>query len=269
MADLEYDFNKIERKWQKKWEKEKLFKVDADLTKKKEKFYVLEMYPYPSSELHIGHLRNYSIGDTFARFKRMRGFNVLYPMGYDSFGLPAENAAIDHGENPETWTNLNIKTIKQQQKRIGLSYDWNRMIYSHNPDYYKWDQWIFLKMFEKGLAYRQESYVNWCPQCVTVLANEQVLNNKCWRCSSEVEQKFLTQWFLKIRDYAEDLLDGLNKVDWPEKVKLMQRNWIGRSEGTIIKFPVVGENKSIDIFTTRVDTIFGVTFMVFAPEHPW
>ncbi|NHJ23573.1 MAG: leucine--tRNA ligase [Candidatus Lokiarchaeota archaeon] len=269
MVDFEYNFQKIEKKWQNRWEKDTTFKVKADLSKKKEKFYVLEMYPYPSSELHIGHLRNYSIGDAFARFKRMRGYNVLYPMGYDSFGLPAENAAIDHGENPESWTDLNIKTIKKQQKRIGLSYDWNRMIFSHDPNYYKWDQWLFLKMFEKGLAYRQESYVNWCPQCFTVLANEQVLNSKCWRCSSEVEQKFLTQWFLKIRDYAEELLEGLNQVDWPEEVKLMQRNWIGRSEGTIIKFPIVGEKRTIDIFTTRVDTLYGVTFMVFAPEHPW
>jgi len=270
MADLEYDFQKIEKKWQARWDKEKIFEVNADLRKTgKSKYYILEMYPYPSSELHIGHLRNYSIGDSFARFKRMKGFNVLYPMGYDSYGLPAENAAIDHGADPEEWTNLNIKSITKQQKRIGLSYDWTRMVYSHDPNYYKWDQWFFLKMYEKGLAYRQESYVNWCPECMTVLANEQVLSGKCWRCSSEVEQKFLTQWFLKIREYAEELLEGLNQVDWPEKVKVMQRNWIGRSEGTIIKFPIVGEDRTIDIFTTRADTLFGVTFMVFAPEHPW
>ncbi len=188
---------------------------------------------------------------------------------HKSFGLPAENAAIDHGVNPEEWTNKNIESIQKQQKRIGLSYDWTRMVYSHDPNYYKWDQWFFLKMYEKGLAYRQESYVNWCPKCVTVLANEQVQSGKCWRCSSEVEQQFLTQWFLKIRDYAEELLDGLDKVDWPNKVKTMQRNWIGRSEGTIIKFPIVGEKRTIDIFTTRPDTLYGVTFMVFAPEHPW
>ena len=270
MVNNEYDFQKIEKKWQEKWEKEKIFKVKEDLSKNgKKKYYVLEMYPYPSSDLHIGHLRNYSIGDSFARFKRMREFNVLYPMGYDSYGLPAENAAIDHGEDPEQWTNANMASIQKQQKRIGLSYDWTRMIYSHDPNYYKWDQWFFLKMYEKGLAYRQESYVNWCPKCVTVLANEQVLSGKCWRCSSEVDQKFLTQWFLKIREYAEELLDGLDTVDWPEKVKTMQRNWIGRSEGTIIKFPIVGEKRTIDIFTTRPDTIYGVTFMVFAPEHPW
>jgi leucyl-tRNA synthetase len=270
MVNNEYDFQKIEKKWQEKWEKEKIFEVKEDLRKNgKKKYYVLEMYPYPSSDLHIGHLRNYSIGDSFARFKRMRGFNVLYPMGYDSYGLPAENAAIDHGVDPEEWTNSNITSIQKQQKRIGLSYDWTRMVYSHDPNYYKWDQWFFLKMYEKGLAYRQESYVNWCPKCVTVLANEQVLSGKCWRCSSEVEQKFLTQWFLKIREYAEELLDGLDTVDWPEKVKTMQRNWIGRSEGTIIKFPIVGEKRTIDIFTTRPDTVYGVTFMVFAPEHPW
>ncbi len=228
------------------------------------------MYPYPSGEgLHMGHLRNYSIGDVFTRFKRMCGYNVLYPMGYDSFGLPAENAAIDQNANPEEWTNANMKLMKEQQKRIGLSYDWSRMIYSHDPNYYKWDQWFFLKMFDRSLAYRQESYVNWCPSCATVLANEQVQSGQCWRCNSEVEQKFLTQWFLKIKDYAEELLDGLNKVDWPEKVKVMQRNWIGRSEGSIIKFPIVGEDITIDIFTTRADTLFGATFMVFAPEHPW
>ncbi|MFX0057902.1 MAG: leucine--tRNA ligase [Candidatus Hodarchaeota archaeon] len=266
---VKYDPRKIEKKWQKLWEDNKIFEVKEDLENKKNKYYVLEMYPYPSSELHIGHLRNYSIGDSFTRFKRMCGYNVLYPMGYDSFGLPAENAAIDHGENPEEWTNSNINAIKKQQKRIGLSYDWTRLIYSHDPNFYMWDQWFFLKMYEKDLAYREKSYVNWCPDCATVLANEQVQGGKCWRCNADVEQKFLTQWFLKIRAYAEELLDGLNIVDWPEKVKIMQRNWIGRSEGSIIKFPIVGEERTIDIFTTRADTLFGVTFMVFAPEHPW
>ncbi|MBY9014104.1 MAG: leucine--tRNA ligase [Candidatus Lokiarchaeota archaeon] len=270
MTVNEFSFQKIEKKWQKKWQEEKIFEVKEDMSKNaKKKYYILEMYPYPSSELHIGHLRNYSIGDSFARYKRMKGFNVLYPMGYDSYGLPAENAAIDHGVDPEEWTDSNIESIQNQQKRIGLSYDWTRMVYSHNPNYYKWDQWFFLKMYEKGLAYRQESYVNWCPDCVTVLANEQVQGGKCWRCSSDVEQKFLTQWFLKIRDYAEELLNGLNTVDWPEKVKMMQRNWISRSEGTTIRFPIVGEDRTIDIFTTRADTLYGVTFMVFAPEHPW
>ncbi|MFX1570315.1 MAG: leucine--tRNA ligase [Promethearchaeota archaeon] len=263
----EYNAKKIEKKWQQKWEKDKIFEVKVD--NKKPKYYVLEMYPYPSGKLHMGHLRNYTIGDCYARFKRMNGFNVLYPMGYDSFGMPAENAAIDHGANPEEWTNTNIETMKNQQKRIGLSYDWTREIFSHNPNFYKWDQWFFLKMLEKNLAYRQESYVNWCPKCTTVLANEQAQGGKCWRCNSIVDQKFLKQWFLKIRAYAEELLDGLNIVDWPEKVKIMQQNWIGKSKGTIIKFPIIGENKTIDIFTTRPDTLFGVTFMVFAPEHPW
>lgn len=263
---IDYDPQKIEKKWQEKWEKDKIFQVKEE---KREKYYVLEMYPYPSGKLHMGHLRNYTIGDCFARFKRMNGYNVLYPMGYDSFGMPAENAAIDHGANPEVWTNNNIEAMKEQQKRIGLSYDWTREIYSHDPNYYKWDQWFFLKMLEKDLAYREESYVNWCNKCVTVLANEQAQGGKCWRCNNDVEQKFLTQWFLRIRNYADELLDGLNIVEWPEKVKIMQRNWIGRSEGSIIKFPIVGENKTIDIFTTRPDTLYGVTFMIFAPEHPW
>jgi len=264
---IKYDPNKIEKKWQKKWETDKVFNVNED--PKKQKYYVLEMYPYPTSSLHMGHLRNYSIGDSFARFKRMNGYNVLYPMGYDSFGLPAENAAIDHGAIPEEWTEKNIKAIIEQQKRIGLSYDWTRLIFSHSIDYYKWDQWFFLKFFEKGLAYREKSYVNWCPKCNTVLANEQVQGGKCWRCSETVEQNFLTQWFLKIRAYAEELLGGLEKVDWPEKVKTMQRNWIGRSAGSVIRFPIVGEKRTINIFTTRPDTLYGVTFMVFAPEHPW
>ncbi|MFX0038217.1 MAG: leucine--tRNA ligase [Promethearchaeota archaeon] len=263
----DYNPQKIEKKWQERWEKDKIFKVESDPDK--EKFYVLEMYPYPSGSLHMGHLRNYTIGDCFARFKRMNGFNVLYPMGYDSFGLPAENAAIDHGVNPEDWTNKNIAIMKEQQKRIGLSYDWSRMICSHNPNFYKWDQWFFLKMLERGLAYKEDSYVNWCPKCATVLANEQAQGGKCWRCNSNVEYKFLSQWFLKIREYAEELLDGLDVVDWPEKVKQMQKNWISRSDGTIIRFPIVGESHTIDIFTTRADTLYGVTFMVFAPEHPW
>jgi len=261
-----YNPEAIEKKWQKKWADAKIFKVQAD--SKKEKYYVLEMYPYPSATLHMGHLRNYSIGDCFARYKRMRGFNVLYPMGYDSFGLPAENAAIQHGIDPEKWTNDNIAQIKSQQERIGLSYDWDRMLYSHGENYYKWNQWIFLKNFEKGLAYRNEAYVNWCSSCNTVLANEQVVNGACWRCSTTVTQKFLTQWFFKIRDYADELLYKLDDIDWPEKVKVMQRNWIGRSEGTEIEFQIVDTNKKIRIFTTRADTLYGCTFMVFAPEHP-
>jgi len=264
---VDYKPDKIEAKWQQKWEKDRIFEVKKD--SKKTKYYVLEMYPYPSGKLHMGHLRNYTIGDCFARYKRMKGFNVLYPMGYDSFGMPAENAAIDHGANPEELTNQNIKMMKEQQRRIGLSYDWTREIYSHDPGYYKWDQWFFLKMLEKGLAYKQESYVNWCQKCATVLANEQAQGGRCWRCNNIVDQKYLSQWFLKIRNYAEELLEGLDIVEWPDKVKLMQRNWIGRSEGSIIKFPIIGETRTVDIFTTRPDTLYGVTFMVFAPEHPW
>jgi len=216
----------------------------------------------------MGHLRNYSIGDAFARYKRMCGFNVLYPMGYDAFGLPAENAAIQHKADPKEWTEKNIKTIMRQQKELGLSYDWTRVLWSYDPNYYKWNQWFFLKMYEKGLAYQEESYVNWCPSCKTVLANEQVINGKCWRCSSLVDQKFLKQWFLKIRNYADELLYYLDKLNWPENVKVMQRNWIGRSEGSEIEFEIVDTHEKIRIFTTRADTIYGVTFMVFAPEHP-
>ncbi len=261
-----YNPEAIEKKWQTKWVDAKIFQVQAD--SKKEKYYVLEMYPYPSATLHMGHLRNYSIGDCFARYKRMRGFNVLYPMGYDSFGLPAENAAIQRGIDPEKWTNDNMTQIRSQQERIGLSYDWDRMLYSHDENYYKWNQWIFLRNYEKGLAYRNEAYVNWCSSCNTVLANEQVVNGSCWRCSTTVTQKFLTQWFFKIRNYADELLYKLDDIDWPEKVKVMQRNWIGRSEGTEIEFQIVDTNEKIRIFTTRADTLYGCTFMVFAPEHP-
>ncbi len=262
-----YKPHEIEIKWQKKWEETKIFEVEQDPTK--EKFYCLEMYPYPSGKMHMGHLRNYTIGDTFARYKRMNNFNVLYPMGYDSFGLPAEIAAIKQGTHPEITTKKNIASIKADQKRIGYSYDWRREVSSINVNYYKWNQWIFLKMYEKGLAYRKESLVNWCPNCSSVLANEQVINGKCWRCHHTVEPKFLSQWFYKIKEYADELLDGLDLVDWPEKVKTMQKNWIGRSEGTLAEFQIEGTDKNLKIFTTRVDTIYGVTFMTMAAEHPW
>jgi leucyl-tRNA synthetase len=263
---MKYTPQLIETKWQRKWEESNIFAVFED--KAKEKFYCLEMYPYPSASLHMGHLRNYSIGDTFVRFKRMRGFNVLYPMGYDAFGLPAENAAIAHGIHPEKWTWDNIHEIKKQQKHLGLSYDWSRQIQSIDPEYYMWNQWTFLKMYEKGLAFQEESYVNWCPTCTTVLANEQVISGKCWRCNSDIEPKFLRQWYLKIREYADELLYKLDELDWPEKVKIMQKNWIGRSEGSIINFEIKDTGETIPIFTTRADTLFGVTFFVFAPEHP-
>ncbi len=262
----EYKPQEIEIKWQKKWADAKVFEANVDPAKKK--YYALEMYPYPSAKLHMGHLRNYSIGDCLARFKRMQGFNVLYPMGYDAFGLPAENAAIQHNADPEKWTWENINSIKNQQQRLGFSYDWHRQIQSITEDYYYWNQWFWLKFHEKGLVVREDAYVNWCPDCKTVLANEQAQNGKCWRCNSQVIQKMLTQWFLNIRKYADELLDCLKELDWPEKVKVMQQNWIGRSEGTIIKFTIAGTKEEIPIFTTRADTIYGVTFMTFAPENP-
>ena len=261
------DLNKIAKKWQKKWEDKKIFKVKED--KKKKKFYCLEMYPYPSSTLHMGHLRNYSLGDALARFKRMQGFNVLYPMGYDAFGLPAENAAIENKVDPEKWTWDNIKSIKKQQQEIGLSYDWGRQIQSCTEDYYKWNQWIFLKFYEKGLAYRKNAVVNWCNSCNTVLANEQVENGKCWRCKSDIREKELEQWFFKITKYADQLLEDLDRLEhWPERVKIMQRNWIGKSYGVDVNFKIKDTKKTISTFTTRSDTIFGVTALVFAVEHP-
>src|SRR6056297_1241490 len=263
----EYNPKKIELKWQKKWQEDKIFEVERNPDQ--EKYYVLEMYPYPSGKMHMGHLKNYTIGDTFARYKRMNGFNVLYPMGYDSFGLPAEIAAIKEGTHPEETTRNNIESIKSQQKRLGYSYDWRREVSSIEPWYYKWNQWMFLKMYERGLAYREESMVNWCTGCESVLANEQVINGKCWRCKSEVVPKFLSQWFFKIKEYADELLEGLDDLKWPEKVKTMQKNWIGRSEGTTIEFDIEGEDRTLDIFTTRCDTVYGVTFMVMAAEHPW
>ena len=267
------DFNEIAKKWQKKWEEEGIFKVKEDKSKKK--FYCLEMYPYPSgSGLHMGHVRNYCIGDAVARFKRMQGFNVLYPMGYDSFGLPAENAAIQAKSHPKIFTEQAIQNFIRQQKALGLSYDWSRMITSHNPEYYKWDQWIFLKMLEKGLAYKKKAAVNWCPDCNTVLANEQVHNGKCWRHSeTEVEPKELEQWFFRITQYANELLEDIDKLKgWGEDVKIMQRNWIGKSYGVTLKFDVYDEKEKkvdeIETFTTRLDTVYGITYLVLAVEHP-
>lgn len=262
------DFKAMQDKWQKRWSDEGIFKVNED---KPNKYYLLEMYPYPSgSGLHMGHARNYTIGDVFARFKRMSGFNVLYPMGYDSFGLPAENAAIEAKSHPKKFTEDAIKNFIRQQKELGLSYDWDRMIASHDPAYYKWDQWIFLKMYEKGLAYKKNAAVNWCPQCNTVLANEQVHNGKCWRHpDTAVKIKDLNQWFFKITDYAQELLEKIDTLDgWAEDVKAMQRNWIGRSEGSLMDFRIEGSEKKLQIFTTRPDTLFGITFLVYAPEHP-
>ena len=266
--DNHYDFEKVEKKWQKEWDDKELYKAKNE--EDKDNYYVLEMFPYPSGKLHMGHVRVYSIGDVIARFKRMQGLNVLHPMGWDAFGLPAENAAIKHGNiHPREWTWENIDSMKEQMKAMGLSYDWDREVATADPDYYKWTQWFFVKMFENDLAYRKEQAVNWCPSCDTVLANEQVVNNSCERCGTEVEQKELEQWFLKITEYADELLEGHDKLDWPERVKTMQKNWIGRSEGMSIKFPIEEIDKQLEVFTTRPDTIYGATYMVLAPEHPY
>ncbi len=261
------DFNKIQEKWQKKWAEADIFRAVDNSDKPK--FYCLEMFPYPSGYLHMGHVRNYSIGDAFARFKRMKGFNVLYPMGYDSLGLPAENAAIKNDSHPRPWTLKCIEGQKKQQKLLGLSYDWSREVATLDPGYYRWNQWLFLKMHELGLAYRKEAPINWCPSCGTVLANEQVEDGLCWRCKTPVETRNLKQWFLKITQYADQLLDDLDKLEhWPENVKMMQRNWIGKSHGVEIFFKLEDSDVVLPAFTTRCDTIFSVTFLVIAPEHP-
>jgi leucyl-tRNA synthetase len=266
--EARYQPKKIEEKWQKFWEENKSFQVSED--KKKPKYYVLEMFPYPSGRIHMGHVRNYSIGDVVARYKRMRGYNVLHPMGWDAFGLPAENAAIERGIHPEKWTHENILYMKTQLKRMGLSYDWSREIATCEPEYYRWNQWIFLQFYKRGLAYKKSSLVNWCPSCDTVLANEQVIEGACWRCESTVTQKELDQWFFRITEYAEDLLRDLERLaGWPEKVLLMQRNWIGKSVGAEIVFPLVGRAEPpLRVFTTRPDTVFGATFISLAVEHP-
>ncbi|MGO1818919.1 MAG: leucine--tRNA ligase [Senegalia sp. (in: firmicutes)] len=263
---MTYNFSKIEKKWKKNWEDKgafESFKTD------KKKYYQLEMFPYPSGRIHMGHVRNYSIGDVVARFKRMEGYNVLHPMGWDSFGLPAENAAIKHGIHPNKWTLENIADMREQLKEIGLSYDWNREIATCSPDYYKWTQEFFIEMYNRGLAYKKNYAVNWCPSCETVLANEQVVNGNCERCDSEVGKKELDQWYFKITEYADRLLEDMDKLDgWPEKVKSMQKNWIGKSEGAEINFKIKDFDNELNVFTTRPDTIYGVTYMVLAPEHP-
>ncbi|MGI6038502.1 MAG: leucine--tRNA ligase [Limnochordia bacterium] len=262
-----YDFNAIEEKWQQYWEDKKLYKVEED--PEKPKYYCLEMFPYPSGRLHMGHVRNYSIGDVVARYHTMKGYNVLHPMGWDAFGLPAENAAIKNRIPPAKWTVENIDYMRKQLKRMGLSYDWDREVASCLPDYYRWTQWLFLQLYKRGLAYKQRSQVNWCPSCLTVLANEQVVNGGCERCSTTVVKKELEQWFFKTTAYAERLLANLEKLTgWPDKVKIMQANWIGRSEGAELRFPVKGTDESLAVFTTRPDTIYGATYMVLAPEHP-
>jgi len=262
-----YDPGKIESKWQNFWEEAKLFKVKEDPNK--EKYYLLEMFPYPSGKIHMGHVRNYTIGDVVARYKRMQGFNVLHPMGWDAFGMPAENAAIANNTHPAKWTYGNIDAMRFQLKRLGFSYDWDREIATCSPEYYRWEQWLFLKMYEKGMAYRKESFVNWCEHCQTVLANEQVEAGLCWRCGQQVRQKKLWQWFFRITDYAQDLLSYCEKLPgWPEKVITMQKNWIGKSTGAEIRFPIENSDEQIPVFTTRQDTVCGATFMCLAPEHP-
>lgn len=264
--DKKYDFSAIERKWQQDWEKRGLHKVVRDDSR--EKFYLLEMFPYPSGKLHMGHVRNYSIGDVMGRYYTMQGKNVLHPMGWDAFGLPAENAAIKHGVHPDPWTRENIANMREQLKTMGISYDWDREEGTCLPEYYKWTQWIFTKFFERGLAYKKKAAVNWCPSCATVLANEQVIDGHCERCDSVVEKKDLEQWFFRITDYAQRLLDDLDKLPgWPDKVKTMQENWIGRSEGVQLEFHTEAGDP-VPVFTTRHDTVYGVTYMVLAPEHP-
>ncbi|MDA8403941.1 MAG: leucine--tRNA ligase [Desulfobacteraceae bacterium] len=265
--DNRYDPKHIEPKWRALWEKNRQFKVTED--KDRKKYYLLEMFPYPSGKIHMGHVRNYTIGDVVARYKTMKGFNVLHPMGWDAFGMPAENAAIANNTHPAAWTYDNIAYMKQQLKQLGFSYDWDREVTTCRPEYYRWEQWLFIQMFKKGMAYRKESYVNWCDPCQTVLANEQVEGGACWRCGQPVRQKKLSQWFFKITHYAQDLLDFCEKLPgWPEKVTTMQKNWIGRSTGAEIRFAVENADFAITVFTTRPDTIFGATFMCLAPEHP-
>src|ERR1700674_2814163 len=262
---MDYRPQSLDKKWQERWTSARAFEVTEGPSRPK--FYCLEMFAYPSGHAHVGHVRNYIIGDVMARTKRMRGFNVLHPFGWDAFGLPAENAAIQTGTHPETSTLANIAHMKGQLQRLGISYAWQREIATCLPEYYKFNQWIFLRMFARGLAYRKRSTVNWCPSCQTVLANEQVVDGACWRCGTTIVTRDLEQWFFRITAYADELLKGLDTLAaWPEKVVVMQRNWIGRSEGARIRFPVVG-GADIEIFTTRIDTIYGATFVLLAPEH--
>jgi leucyl-tRNA synthetase len=265
--DERYNPGEIESKWQKQWDKWNLFKVTENPSLPK--YYLLEMFPYPSGKIHMGHVRNYTIGDVVARYKRMRGFNVLHPMGWDAFGMPAENAAIANKTHPAKWTYANIAAMRSQLKRLGFSYDWERELATCQPEYYRWEQWLFLKMFKNGMVYRKESFVNWCEDCQTVLANEQVEAGLCWRCGQQIRQKQLWQWFFKITDFAQDLLRYCDKLPgWPEKVITMQKNWIGKSVGARIDFAVENHDEVISVFTTRQDTVFGATFMCLAPEHP-
>lgn len=262
-----YSPQKIEKKWQSKWLAENVYKTEMD--PKKPKYYSLEMFPYPSGNLHMGHVRNYSIGDVLARYKTMEGFNVIHPMGFDAFGMPAENAAIKHGVKPSDWTYSNMDNMKRQQREMGLSYDWDREVATCRPEYYKWTQWLFQLFYKRGLAYKKKAFVNWCDTCGTVLANEQVIDGQCWRCDNVVVKKDLSQWFLKITDYADVLLKDLDLLEgWPERVKTMQENWIGRSEGLEFELEVPALGEKIAAYTTRPDTVYGITFLALAAEHP-
>src|SRR5437879_1192397 len=276
-TEQRYSPSEIEPRWQARWDADASLYAAEGHDSGKPKYYCLEMLPYPSGALHMGHVRNYAIGDALARHMWMRGYNVLHPMGWDAFGLPAENAALKNGVPPREWTFRNIAAMKKQFLRLGMAFDWSAEVTTCLPDYYRWNQWFFLKMFEKGLAFRKKSKVNWCPECQTVLANEQVVGGCCWRHEDTVvEQRDLTQWFLRITKYADELLEGLDRLEgWPEKVRTMQRNWIGRSEGAHVEFSVVSsqlsekvEAEKIAVFTTRIDTIFGATSVQLAPEHP-
>jgi len=263
----EYNPQEIESRLQKEWEDNNVFSVGEN--KDKEKYYVLEMFPYPSGRIHMGHVRNYTIGDVVARYKRSRGFNVLHPIGWDAFGLPAENAAIQNQVHPSKWTHENITQMGDQLKRLGFSYDWSREIATCDPEYYRWEQWLFTRLYEKGLIYKKTSYVNWDPVDQTVLANEQVIDGKGWRSGAVVERKEIPQWFLKITDYSDELLEGLEKLSgWPDAVKTMQKNWIGKSIGVEAVFKVSEFDFDLPIYTTRPDTIMGVTYLAIAPEHP-
>ncbi len=263
-----YDFREIERRWREDWETRRVF--DVDMVSRRPKYYCLVMFPYPSGEAHMGHCRVYTLGDIITRYRRMHGFNVLHPMGWDAFGLPAENAAIQRRQHPRDWTLANIARIKKQFDLLGLGYDWRREVTACLPDYYRWTQWLFLLMYRRGLAYRRKAPVNWCPTCATVLANEQVVAGACWRCETKVEKKELEQWFLRITEYADRLVDDLKLLDgWPERVRTMQENWIGRSRGAYVDFPLAdGSRERIRVFTTREDTLYGATYLVVAPEHP-
>ena len=262
-----YDFGTIETRWQDEWERTQIYRARDD--DPREKLYVLEMLPYPSGDLHVGHAKNYTLGDAIARMSRMQGYNVMHPMGFDAFGLPAENAAIERGIDPNVWTRENIANMERQIRLMGTGYDWSREFATCDPSYYRWNQWIFLRMYEDGLAYKREAPVNWCPKDMTVLANEQVEDGRCWRCGTLVERRNLSQWFLKITDYVDRLLAAIDRLDgWPEKIRTMQRNWIGRSEGVTFSFDVEGLAAEISVYTTRTDTLFGVTYLALAPDHP-